>query len=96
MKLETLLHRRAVFMSLVGLAALAAGCGGAQSGEDERGDVFCESYENTFLGQCRQNCDATTDGTPEEVGKKCEAKCDDDLKDDDTFASDCPARAKEL
>jgi hypothetical protein len=81
---------------LVCAALVAAACSGAQSGEDERGEVFCESYENTFLGQCRQNCDATTDGTPEEVGKQCTEKCNGDLKDDDTFSSDCPKRAKEL
>lgn len=73
---------------------LLVACGGAQT--PERGPVFCESYENTFVGQCRQNCEATTDGKPEEVGKQCETQCYADLKEDDTFRSDCAARANEL
>lgn len=71
------------------------GCGASQGG-GERGEVFCESYENSFMGHCRQNCDATTDGTPEEVGKICSEKCTEDLKDDDTFSSDCGDRASQL
>ncbi len=71
------------------------GCSGSQANE-KRGDVFCESYENSFMGQCRQHCDATSEGTPEEVGKKCSDTCTADLKDDDTFVESCAARAKSL
>jgi hypothetical protein len=74
---------------------LLLACSGAQSGDD-RGEVFCESYEENFIGQCRTNCDATTEGKPAEVSKKCLAKCKSDLKEDDTFASDCGDRADKL
>lgn len=82
---------RVAVAALLGLAT--AGCGAAQ--EEPRGQVFCESYENAFVGQCRQSCEATTDGKPDEVGQQCLVKCEADLADDDTFADSCgPSAAR--
>lgn len=75
------------------LSSLLA-CGAAQT--EPRGEVFCDSYEDAFMGQCRQNCEATTDGDSQEISKQCMSQCFADLKDDDTFGDSCDKRAKEL
>lgn len=92
-----MMHRKHSLVHLLATAVLASplACGASQAHE-ERGEVFCESYEDAFMGQCRQNCEATTEGDSQEVGKQCTATCSSDLKEDDTFADSCEKRAKEL
>ncbi len=73
-----------------------AACGGSQT-QQERGEVFCESYENAFTGQCRQNCEAErVDDASQEGAKECETQCNNDLKRDDTFGDSCADRLREL
>ena len=54
------MNARSMLLLLASLALTTAACGASQA-QEERGEVFCESYENTFTGQCRQNCETTGD-----------------------------------
>lgn len=73
---------------------IVAACGGTQT--PERGEAFCQSYEQNYMVACRHECE-----TPLELGdtagiETCKSECTRDLKVDDTFSDSCAERAAKL
>ena len=78
---------------IVAVAALW-GCGGSQKAGG--GEAFCDSYQENYLAACQQECESLLELGDTEGQKACEAKCLDDLRDDDTFVDSCPERLPRL
>jgi hypothetical protein len=74
------MHGHEILLSTVLLAA----CGASQT--EPRGQVFCESYEEHYLGDCRAHCEATREDGDE---VDCKAKCTEDLEADATYSESC-------
>jgi hypothetical protein len=69
-------------------------CAGTQT--PERGEAFCESYEQNYMGACRSDCEGNKEVGDTAGIEGCKAECNEDLKADDTFNEDCADRAKKL
>lgn len=75
------------FGGLTMMIALAA-CA-SQKDPDVGGQVFCTSYENKYLGDCRQNCENETTAGDVDGIKQCQEYCDQQLAKDSTFNDEC-------
>lgn len=71
-----------------------AGCAGTQT--PERGEAFCQSYEQNYIGACRSQCEAGLELGDNAGIQQCQKECNEDLKADETFSDDCPERASKL
>lgn len=80
---------------VAGLWLLGLGCGGTERVAQTPAEVqvFCDKYEENFIGDCRQNCESGLSPGDTAGTKACIKKCQADLGSDSTFKDDCPHRA---
>ena len=86
--LKSILRHLSLLFSLgaITTASLSVGCGAKQ---EPRGRVFCESYEQYYIPECRRHCESDLELGDAEGVERCKAKCAKDLKSDDTYAESC-------